>query len=82
MSRVNAQTRSSPTRQTRHSTDHPTNSQNKPNCLHQDIDCRDQNVHELYLILQEDMVSKAKSVGDDGNWEESYVKLPKLFGAL
>ena len=28
------------------------------------------------------MVSKAKRVGDDGNWEESYVKLPKLFGAL
>ena len=68
LSRADAYTRSSPTRQTRHSTDHPTNCQNKPNCLHQDIDCRDQNVHELYPILQEDMVSKAKSIGDD-SWK-------------
>ncbi|KAL5142487.1 hypothetical protein HKD37_09G025667 [Glycine soja] len=83
LSRADAQTRSSPTRQTRHSTDHPTNCQNKPNRLHQDVHCRDQNVHELYHILQEDMISKAKSVEMiHGNWEESYVKLPKLFEAL
>ncbi|KAL5174694.1 hypothetical protein HKD37_08G021068 [Glycine soja] len=68
LSRVNAHTRSSTTRQTRHSIDHPTNCQNKPNRLHQDVDCRDQNIHQLYHILQEDMVSKAKRVGDD-SWK-------------
>jgi len=62
---VHTQTRWSVTWQTRHSTDHPTNCQNKPNHLHQDIDCINQNVHELYPILQKDMVSKAKSVSDD-----------------
>jgi len=67
LSRADAQTRSSPTRQD-HSTDHPTNYQNKPNRLHQDVDCRDQNNHKLYPILQEDMVSKTKSVGDD-SWK-------------
>ena len=70
LSCANAQTRSSTTRLTRHSTDHPTNCQNKPNRLHQDVDCRDQNVHELYPILQEDMVSKAKSVEDDSKTQD------------
>ena len=60
LSRTNAQTRSSVTQQTCHNTDRPTNCQNKPNSLHQDVDWRDQNVHELYFILQEDMVSKKK----------------------
>ena len=45
-------TRSSTTRKTRHSTYHPTNGQNKFNHLHLGVDCRDQNVHELYPILQ------------------------------
>ena len=60
LSCANAQIRSSSTRQTRHNTDHPTNCQNKPNSLHQDIDCRDQKVHELYSILHKDMVSISK----------------------
>ena len=59
LSHANTQIRSSTTRKTCHSTNHPTNS------LHQNIDGIDQNVHELYFILQKDMVSKAKSVGDD-----------------
>ncbi|KAL5150196.1 hypothetical protein HKD37_13G036878 [Glycine soja] len=71
LSRANAQTRSSPTRQTRHSTDHPTNCQNKPNRLHQDVDCRDQNLAKQRAL---EMIHE--------NWEESYAKLPKLFGAL
>ena len=83
LSCANAQTRSLATRQTRYCTDHPTNCQNKPNRLHQDVDYRDQNVHELYPILQKDMVSKTKSVEDiHGNQEESYAKLPKLLEAL
>ena len=83
LSRADAQTRSSPTRQTRHSTDHPTNCHNKPNRLHQDVDCRDQNVHELYPILQEDMVSKTKSIGDD-SWKLGRIicQTAKTFGAL
>ena len=65
LSRTNAQTRSSAaTRPTRHTYNHLT-CQNKPNNFHQNVDCRYQNVHELYFILQKDMVSKAKSVGDD-----------------
>ena len=83
LSRTNAQTRSSTTRQTRHSTNHPTNCQNKLNCLHEDIDCKDQNVHELYLILQKDMVSKVKSVGDD-SWKLGRIicQAAKTFGSF
>ena len=55
LSRANARTRPSTTQKTRHSIDHPTNCQNKPNNLHQDVDCRDQNVHELYSILQKNL---------------------------
>jgi len=74
---------SSTTRQTRHSTNHPTNCQNKLNCLHEDIDCKDQNVHELYLILQKDMVSKVKSVGDD-SWKLGRIicQAAKTFGSF
>ena len=76
LSRADAQTRSSPTRQTRHSTDHPIHCQNKPNNVHQ-------NIHELYSILQKDMVSKAKSIGDD-SWKLGRIicQAAKSFGSF
>ena len=81
LSHTNAQTRSSTaTRPTRHTYHHLT-CQNKPNNFHQNVDGRYQNVHELYFILQKDMVSKAKSVGDD-SWKRRRIICKATFAIL
>jgi len=82
LSCADAQTRSSPTRQTRHSTDHPTNCQNLTISIKTLI-------AEIKMFMnytpsyKKTWLAKKRALEMiHGNWEESYAKLAKLFGAL
>ena len=83
LSRANAQTRSSATRQTHHSTDHPTNCQTNSTVSIKTLIAEIKMFMNYTPSYKKTWLAKQKSLEMiHGNQEESYANLPKLLEAL